>query len=155
VSKLKPNTYNGLQIGQFKVIGKGLFMIPRQYYLSFITILVTAGPALFQLCYNNEKYRQLKEAMWEAAEKGTGNNKYFEGSKDGLADPAGLHRQILIHDIFYALLLFLSLFFLVKACITDPGIIPRSTEENFQANYKDQAASSNGETRRRYFIIRK
>lgn len=59
-SNLKPNTYRGLKIGQYRVVGNGWFLIPRQWYLTVVTVVVTVGPALFQLLYVHKQYRDIK-----------------------------------------------------------------------------------------------
>ena len=49
-------TYRGISTGNFMVVGKGLFVIPPQLKLTIITIIVTIGPALFQIIYNNKNF---------------------------------------------------------------------------------------------------
>ena len=43
-----------------------------------------------------------------------------------------IETTMLVHSIVYSLLLVLSLTLLVATCLTDPGIIPRSSEEVLQ-----------------------
>ena len=50
-------TYKGNSTGNFKVVGKGLFVIPPQLKLTIITIIVTVGPAIFQIAYNNRNFK--------------------------------------------------------------------------------------------------
>lgn len=40
-------SYRGISTGNFKVIGKGLFVIPPQLRLTIVTLVVTIGPAVF------------------------------------------------------------------------------------------------------------
>lgn len=44
--KQEPNSYDGLEIGQYRVIGNGCFVIPRQYGCTIVTLFITIGPAL-------------------------------------------------------------------------------------------------------------
>ena len=40
------------------VVGKGFFVIPPQLKLTIITIIVTLGPAIFQIIYNNKNFKE-------------------------------------------------------------------------------------------------
>jgi hypothetical protein len=51
-------SYRGLSTGNFKVVGKGYFVIPPQYKLTIVTLIVTIGPVLFQCSYNNRNFVQ-------------------------------------------------------------------------------------------------
>lgn len=55
---MTPNNYDGLEIGQYKVIGNGCFVIPRQYGCTIVTFMITIGPALTQLLFVNEGYKE-------------------------------------------------------------------------------------------------
>ena len=49
--------FNGRSTGNYRVCGaSGLFMIPPQAWLSVITMLITGGPILFQMLYNNKNF---------------------------------------------------------------------------------------------------
>ena len=49
--------YKGRSTGNYRVCGAtGLFVIPPQLGLSFATMLITGGPIIFQIIYNNKNY---------------------------------------------------------------------------------------------------
>ena len=57
VSNDKPNTFMGMEIGQFRVIGqRGQLLIPRQYGCTLFTMLLTIIPALLQLFLINPQF---------------------------------------------------------------------------------------------------
>lgn len=109
------------------MIGNGLFILPKQFYLSFITIAVTLGPALFQLLYNNRIYVDIKRELLANPDLAKD-----QSLKD---DPEATQNSLTIHNTIYSILLFLSLLMLIITCLTDPGIIPRGSDDKITFLY--------------------
>lgn len=110
-------TYRGQSTGNFKVVGKGLFVIPPQLKLTIITLVVTIGPALFQISYNNKNF--------------------VKNQKDH-----GIDLNFIGIDITFGILTFLSVAFLLLAAGTEPGIIPRHIDllmESIPPAYREMA----------------
>ena len=122
-----PNVYKGLKIGQYRVIAGGHILLPKQYYLSIITIIVTLGPALVQLLYNNRVYIDIKRELKA--------NMDLAKDQSIPAEPEKTQSAMNVHNAIYSVLLFLSLATLIITCITDPGIIPRGSEEKLSFMY--------------------
>ena len=77
--------------------------------------------------------------------------------QENLDDPVEIDENLLVHEIIYCVLLVLSIFYLVLACVTDPGIIPRGSDEKMQYFYSETPGGSsvNNETKKRYYILKK
>ena len=50
-------------------------------------------------------------------------------------DPEATESSMAAHNTIYSILLFMSLAMLIITCVTDPGIIPRGTEEKLTYLY--------------------
>jgi hypothetical protein len=110
------------------VIGKGLFVIPPQINLTIITLVVTIGPALFQMSYNNPNFL-----------------------KNQLEHNIDLSSNFIGINISFSILTFLSVVFLLLAAGTEPGIIPRHIDvlmESIPPAYREMAEKQ--ENRRRF-----
>ena len=110
------------------MVGKGLFVIPPQLKLTFITIIVTLGPCLFQIIYNNKNFQE--------------NQLEFEND---------LSKNFVAIDITFGLLTAISIILLLMAAGTEPGIIPRHVDvlmESIPPAYREMAEKQ--ENRRRF-----
>ena len=115
------------------MVGKGLFVIPPQLKLTFITIIVTLGPCLFQIIYNNKNFQE--------------NQLEFEND---------LSKNFVAIDITFGLLTAISIILLLMAAGTEPGIIPRHVDvlmESIPPAYREMAEKQ--ENRRRFQINKK
>jgi len=132
-------TYKGKEIGNFRVICRDRGVLPPQLGFTILTLVITAGPSFLQLLYVNPHYVANRRTSWERAKS--------EGREDG---DFTLDTVMLLVNIAFVMTCSLSCGFLLAASMTDPGIIPRKN-----ASSNSDGASSNGESRRRYFIPRK
>lgn len=118
-TKVSKNFFHGKATGNFQVIGtKGWGVVPPQWYLTVCTLIVTVGPSIVQLRYNNLWFVENKRDKWnldkdKADQLATGFNGDFDFAFINAA---------------YILTLLCSCCTLLKGAITDPGIIPRNLE---------------------------
>lgn len=61
LTNLRPNEYNGAQIGQFRVLSdKYVFcVIPRQYCITMLTFSLIFGPTVFQMAHVSVEYSRV------------------------------------------------------------------------------------------------
>jgi hypothetical protein len=118
--------YNGRSTGNYRVCGaSGLFVIPPQVGLSLATMLITGGPIMFQILYNNKNYIENQKTYFQkqwAENNGLGED--FDASLVDMSEFKSSTDFIYI-NLVLILLCFLSFATLLAAGMTDPGIIPR------------------------------
>lgn len=126
------NSFRGKKIGRYNVICGGACMLPPQFYLSLISLVITIGPSLFQVFYNNRNYREYMNTV-----------KGEETSTIGV-------------DIAYLITMTLSVIFLLKTSMTEPGIIPREhdplSEILKNVPYAHKQMILKQENKRKFFI---
>lgn len=104
-NQVYPNTYKGKLIGNYKVLMSGNCVLPPRFIFALLTMTFQIGIPCFQILQNNTKF--------VINQKENGND---------------IEHKYFIIEIVLWVLTIISVYFLFRTSMTDPGIIPRTPD---------------------------